>query len=172
MGLTGGCSVSPCQLRAFLPVDRYALAGIVKRAPAPFLTRLVVQLQLIAAPGIDPTSASRIRATVEEGNAPNLDLPKDAYFDASDIALDIQTRKPRGALSTRVLQPDPGTHGWSSALFLTKPAKANGSFTSEQNGDRAAEEPCLSGPAAVVPDTSKAPIDSLFVPRLSERRPQ
>jgi len=32
--------------------------------------------------GIGPTSASRtlVRATVEEGIVPNIDLPKDAYF--------------------------------------------------------------------------------------------
>jgi|SRR5215470_8530653 len=30
--------------------------------------------------------ADAVRATVEEGNAPNFDLPNDAYFDASDIA--------------------------------------------------------------------------------------
>jgi hypothetical protein len=37
--------------------------------------------------------ADAVRATVEDGNAPNLDLPKDAYFDASDIASDIATRQ-------------------------------------------------------------------------------
>jgi hypothetical protein len=47
--------------------------------------------------------------------------------------------------------------------------KPNGTSAGEQNGDRAAEEPRLSGAAAAVPETSKAPIGSLFVPRSSER---
>src|SRR5206468_9797457 len=106
----------------------------------------------------------------EEGNAPNFDLPKDAYFDASDIASDMPTRKPHAALSTPMSKPDDRTGGWSSALFPTKSTKPNGTSADEQNGDRAAEEPCLRSPAAAVPELSKAPIDSLFVPRSSERR--
>jgi hypothetical protein len=38
--------------------------------------------------------ADAVRATVEEDNAPNFDLPKDAYFDASDIASDVLSHKP------------------------------------------------------------------------------
>jgi len=116
--------------------------------------------------------ADAVRATVEDGNAPNLDLPKDAYFDARDIASEIPTRKPHAAPSTSVLQPDDRTHDWSSSLFPMKSKQPNGTSAGEQNGDRAAEEPRLPSPAAAVPETSKAPIDSLFVPSSSERRPK
>jgi hypothetical protein len=44
--------------------------------------------------------ADAVRATVEEGKAPNVELPKDAYFGASDIASDMPTRKPHAAPST------------------------------------------------------------------------
>jgi hypothetical protein len=116
--------------------------------------------------------ADAVRATVEEGNAPNFDLPKDAYFDASDVVSDMPTRKPDAALSMPVSKPDDRTGGWSSALFPTKSTKPNGTSAGEQNGDRAAEEPRLPHPATAVSETSKAPIDSLFVARSSERRPQ
>jgi hypothetical protein len=115
--------------------------------------------------------ADAVRATVEEGNAPNYELPKDAYFDASDIASDMPTRKPHAALSTPVFQPDDRTRGWSSALFPTKSTKPNGTSAGAQNGDRTAEEPRSPSPAVAVPATGKAPIDSLFVRRSSERRP-
>jgi hypothetical protein len=114
--------------------------------------------------------ADAVRATVKERNAPNFDLPKDAYFDASDIASDLSTGKPHAALSTPVSQPDDRTRGWSRALFPTKSTRPNGTSAGEQNGHQPAEEPRLPGPAAAVPEASKAPIDCLFVPRSSQRR--
>ena len=114
--------------------------------------------------------ADAVRATLEEGNAPNLDLSKDAYFDASDIASDMPTLKPHAALSTPVSRPDDRMRGWSSALLRTKSTKPNGTSAGEENGDRTAEEPRLASPAAAVPETSKVPIDSLFVLRSSEGR--
>jgi len=116
--------------------------------------------------------ADAVRTTVQEGNAPNVELPKDAYFDASDIASDMPTRKPHAALGTPVSQPDDRMRGWSSALFRTKSTKPNGTSAGEENGDRTAEEPRLASAAAAVPETSKVPIDSLFVPGSSERRHQ
>jgi hypothetical protein len=113
--------------------------------------------------------ANAVRATVEDGNAPNVELPKDAYFDASDIASDIPTRKPHAAPSTPGSQSDDRTRGWSSALFPTKPVKPNGTSACEQSGDRAAKEPRLLSPAAAKPEMSEARIDSLFVAGSSER---
>jgi len=115
--------------------------------------------------------ADAVRATVEEGNAPNVDLPKDAYFDGSDIASHIPTRKPPAAPSTPGSQSGDRTRGWSSALFPTSSTKPNGTSAGGHNGDRGAEEARLLSPAAAVPETSNAPIDRLFVPRSSERRP-
>ena len=112
--------------------------------------------------------ANAVRAIVEEGSAPNIDLPKDAYFDATDIAFNLPTREAHAGLSTPESQSDDRSRGWSSALFPTKSTKTDG----RSAGDRTAEEVRLSGPAAAVPDPSKAPIDNLFVPRTLERRPQ
>jgi hypothetical protein len=116
--------------------------------------------------------ADTVRATVEQGSAPNRVLPKDAYFDATDRASNIPTRKPHAALSTPEPQSDDRTRGWSRALFPTKSTRADGISTSVTNGDRAADQSRLAGASAAVPNTSKAPIDNLFVPRSLERRPQ
>jgi hypothetical protein len=113
--------------------------------------------------------ADAVRATVEEGNTPNLDLPKDAYFDATDIASDMPSHKADAALGKPMSRSDDRTRGWLSALFPTKPTKPNGTFVGNKNGDRAAEEAHLPGPATAVPEMSDAPIDSLFVARSSER---
>jgi hypothetical protein len=116
--------------------------------------------------------ADAVRATVEEGNAPNVGLPKDAYFDANDIASDIPTRKSHAAQSTPGSQSDDRTRAWLSALFPTKPTKPNGSFVGDQNGDRPVEEAHFPGPATAVPEKSETSIDNLFVKRLSEGRRQ
>jgi hypothetical protein len=115
--------------------------------------------------------ANAVGTTLEEGSAPNFDLPKDAYFDASDIAAGRPTHKPHAALNTPVSTHDDRKRGWSSALFPTESTNRNGTSAVEQNGDRAAVEPHLPGPASAMTATTKAPIDSLFVPRSLERRP-
>jgi hypothetical protein len=111
------------------------------------------------------------RATVEEGSAPNFDLPKDAHFDASDVASDMPSNEPDAALSTRAWKPDDRTRSWSSALLPTRSMKPNGTSADEQNGDLTAVEPRLRGPAATMPATSNAPNRQLFVSRSSEWRP-
>jgi hypothetical protein len=181
VGLTG-LSSSPRSVTAltFAPCPNVAIA-------ARQLTLLVERCNTTSKP--DPTYcaigayrgswdrpdigfADAVRATVEDGNAPNLDLPKDAYFDASDIASDIPTRKPYVAPSMPGSQSDDRTRGWLSALFPTKPTKPNGTFVGDQNDDRAAEEAHFPGPASAVPEKSETPIDSLFVTRSSEGRRQ
>jgi hypothetical protein len=119
----------------------------------------------------DARFADSVRATVEKGNAPNFDMPKDAYFDASDIASVPPATDPHGALTTRASTLDDHVRGWSSGLFPAKSPKPDSASAELQSGDRAADEQRSSGPPATVPAASKAPVDSLFVPRSSERRP-
>src|SRR5262249_47604894 len=107
------------------------------------------------------------RGTVEKGHAPNLDKQKDAYFDPSDIASAPPATDPDDALTTRASTFDDRARGWSSALFPAKSPKADSTSAEPQNGDPAADEQRSSGP----PAASKAPADSVFVPRSSERRP-
>src|SRR5262249_59879512 len=109
--------------------------------------------------------------TVEKGNAPNFDMPKDAYFDPSDIASAPPATDPDDALTTRASTFDDRARGWSSALFPAKSPKPDSASAELKSGDRAADEQPSPGPSAAVPAASKAPVDSLFVPRSSERRP-
>jgi hypothetical protein len=119
----------------------------------------------------DNRFADAVRATVGKGNAPNFDMPKDAYFDASDVASQTLTPGPHAALSAPAMTPDDRERGWSSALFPAKPTQPDGISGDVQNRDRAAEESRSPAPAIAVPKTNKTSADSLFVPRSSERRP-
>ena len=119
----------------------------------------------------DTQFADAVRATVEKGNAPNFDMPKDAYFDASDIASETPIPGPHAALTTSAPTPDDRARGWSSALFPARPAKPDNTSTDVQNGDETVEQRRSPGLAAAAPSPSKGPVDSLFVPRSSERRP-
>jgi hypothetical protein len=119
----------------------------------------------------DTQFADAVRATVEKGNAPNFDMPKDAYFDASDIASERPIPGSHAALTTSAPTPDDRARGWSSALFPVRPAKPDNTSTDVQNGDETVEQRRSPGLAAAAPSPSKGPVDSLFVPRSSERRP-
>jgi hypothetical protein len=119
----------------------------------------------------DTKFVDAVRATVEKGNAPNFDLPKDAYFDASDIASDTPMPGAHAALNPPASAPDDLVRGWSSALFPEKSPKPDSTFAERQSGDRGADERRSPSPAGAAPAASKAPVDSLFVPRSSERRP-
>jgi hypothetical protein len=119
----------------------------------------------------DTKFADSVRATVEKGDAPNFDMPKDAYFDPSDVASVPPATDPHGALTTRASALNDRVRGWSSALFPAKSPKPDSASAELTNGDRAADEQPSPGSSAAVPAASQAPVDSLFVPRSSERRP-
>src|SRR5207245_1845811 len=91
-------------------------------------------------PRVLPTIQDAIRATVEKGNAPNFDMPKDAYFDASDIASETPIPGPHAALTTSAPTPDDRARGWLSALFPARPAKPGNTSTDVQNGDETVEQ--------------------------------
>jgi hypothetical protein len=119
----------------------------------------------------DAGFADAVRRTVEKGNAPNFDMPKDAHVDPKDVTLDTFTPRPRPALTAPEMTSDDSERGWSSALFPAKPAKPESISADAQNRDRPAEESRSPDPSTTTPAASKTPADSLFVPRSSERRP-
>jgi hypothetical protein len=119
----------------------------------------------------DTTFAEAVKATVVEGDAPNFDMPKDAYFDSSEIASEPLGPGPHAALTAPALTPDDRERGWSSALFPVKPPKPDKPRAHVPNRDRAAEEPRSPEPEPAPPTAAKPRADSLFVPRSSERRP-
>lgn len=119
----------------------------------------------------DAGFADAVRITVEKGNAPNFDMPKDAYFDPNDVTLETVTPRPHPALTAPAMTSDDRKRGWSSALFPAKPARPDSTSADARNPDTPAEEPRSPGPSTTTPGTSNTPAESLFVPRSSERRP-
>ena len=119
----------------------------------------------------DAGFADAVRITVEKGNAPNFDMPKDAYFDPNDVTLETVTPRPHPALTAPEITSDDYERGWSSALFPAKPTKPNTTSAGVQNRNWPAEESRSPDPSTATPGASKTPADSLFVPRSSERRP-
>jgi hypothetical protein len=89
----------------------------------------------------DTTFADAVRATVVKGDAPNFDMPKDAYFDSGDIGSDKVTAP--------TVPSDDRERGWSSALFPAKPPKADTASADVPNHDR-------SGEASRSPDAASA----------------
>src|SRR5215467_11012254 len=72
----------------------------------------------------DTRFADTVRATVKKHNAPNFEMPKNAYFDASDTASEPPTTGPHAGLTSPEPHLDDRVRGWSSALFparLSKP---------------------------------------------------
>jgi hypothetical protein len=119
----------------------------------------------------DAGFADAVRITIEKGNAPNFDMPKDAYFDANDVTLETVTPRPHPALTAPTITPDDHERGWLSALFPAKAAKPDSTSADAPNHDTAAKESRSLSPASATPTTGNPPADSLFVPRSSERRP-
>jgi len=116
--------------------------------------------------------ADAVRATVEKGNVPNLDMPKDAYFDPADLKSETATHGPKVAPNTPAATPDDRERGWSSALFPAKSAKRDGASGDMPKCDAPAEESRSTDHGGAHATAMKAPADSLFVPRSSEWRPQ
>ena len=119
----------------------------------------------------DNNFADTVRATVEKGNAPNLNMPEGAYFDSADLRCETATHgrhvnstTPAGSFGDR-------ERGWSSALFPTKPATPDGASRDLPKRDRPAEGLPSTGHGSAHPPAAKSPPDSLFVPRSNERRP-
>lgn len=105
----------------------------------------------------DTWFADAVRATVKKGNAPNFEMPKDAYRDG---VADGSTAGQRA-----VLMLDDRERGWSSALFPAKPMTTDHPATDVQNRDHAAEQSRSVEAPSHAPLANETPSDSLFVPR-------
>src|SRR6516164_6449815 len=101
----------------------------------------------------DTTFANAVRATVEKGNAPNFEMPKDAYFDPDDMASQAPTSREPAAVTASTSIPVDQERGWSSTLFPPKPEQANTAPINPQGDDRTTKEPR----SAVILTASSAP---------------
>jgi hypothetical protein len=116
----------------------------------------------------DTWFADAVRATVKKGNAPNFEMPNDAYLNGDDIAAGALPARQHAVLTTPALTLDDRERGWSSALFPAKPVTTDHPTTGVQNRDHAAEQSRSIDAPSHVPLANKTPGDSLFVPRSSE----
>jgi len=119
----------------------------------------------------DTTFAEAVKATAVKGDAPNIDMPKDAYFDSSETASETLAPGPHAVLTSPTVTSDDRERGWSSALFPVKPAKPDKTSADVPNHDGAAEKPRSTGRQTATPTPTETPADSLFVLRSPERRP-
>jgi hypothetical protein len=118
----------------------------------------------------DLTFANAVRATIEKGNAPNFEMPKDAYFDADDTASQAPTSGERAAVTVSISTPPDQERAWSSALFPPKAELANAASIKPPSSDKTTKESRSAGTLAAGSTLRRAAVDNLFVPRSSESR--
>jgi hypothetical protein len=119
----------------------------------------------------DTTFADGVRVTVEKGNAPNFDMPRDAYFDPDDLASQAPTSGEPAAVITSTSIAVDQERGWSSSLFPPKAEQANTAEMKPPTSDQTGKESRFVGTFAAASATRKTTVDTLFVPRSSESRP-
>lgn len=111
--------------------------------------------------------ADAVRAKVNKANAPNFEMPKDAYLDADDVAADATPARQHAALGTF----HDRERGWSSALFPASPMKTDTPSTDVQSHDHPAEQLPLIDTLTRAPAANRVLGDNLFVHRSTESKP-
>jgi len=119
----------------------------------------------------DVRFAEAVIASAVKGDAPNFDLPKDINVEFLDIASETPPPSNDPFLGL-VSASEARERGWSSALFPSNPKQPASEPNDGPSDRRTAEEPPSSRASSAPPSTAKSAVDSLFVPRSSDRRPQ
>jgi hypothetical protein len=117
----------------------------------------------------DTWFADAVRASVEKGGVPNIDVPKDGYFDASDTATGTAQPTPNVSRHARPATSDDRERGWSSALFPAGATKPDSTST-ETNESSVVRDSSAPSAAGVAPTSHTAAAETLFVPPSTERR--
>jgi len=119
----------------------------------------------------DVKFAEAVIASVARGDAPNFDLPKDINVEFLDIATDTPPPSDDSFLGS-VAASEQRERGWSSALFPPNQQQPASEPNDGPSDRRTAEDMQSSRVSTAPPSTAKSAVDSLFVPRSSDRRPQ
>ena len=119
----------------------------------------------------DVKFAEAVIASVARGDAPNFDLPKDINVEFLDIASETPPPSNDPFLGL-VSASEARERGWSSALFPSNPQQPASEPNDGPSDRRTAEEPPSSRTSSAPRSTAKSAVDSLFVPRSPDRRPQ
>jgi hypothetical protein len=118
----------------------------------------------------DVKFAEAVTATAAKGDAPNFDMPKDTSIEFLDIGSDT-TPAPNDPSPGPDSASEERERGWSSALFPPKPKSPEDETKDTPNDQTIAQEAPSAGVTNAHPFAAKAPVDSLFVLRSSDRRP-
>jgi len=119
----------------------------------------------------DVKFAEAVIASVARGDAPKFDLPKDINVEFLDIATDTPPPSDDSFLGS-VAASEQRERGWSSALFPPNQQQPASEPNDGPSDRRTAEDMQSSRVSTAPPSTAKSAVDSLFVPRSSDRRPQ
>lgn len=119
----------------------------------------------------DVKFAEAVTASVAKGDAPNFDLPKDINVEFLDIASDTPPLSNDLAIGS-VSASEERERGWSSTLFPSNPHQPASEPNDGPSDHRIAEDTQSSRVSNAPPSAAKSAVDSLFVPRSSDRRPQ
>jgi hypothetical protein len=117
----------------------------------------------------DTWFADAIRASVEKGGVPNVDMPKDSYFDASDTAARTPRPIPNASPHVGPITSNDRESGWSSALFPSGAIHADRSST-DANEAPVTGELSTAGAAGATPAGNSRAVETLFVPTSAGRR--
>jgi hypothetical protein len=118
----------------------------------------------------DVKFAEAVAATVEKGDAPNFDMPRDANIELLDIGSETLPPPNDFPLASGPALEE-RARGWSSALFPSTPQQSRNEPGNVPDHPTAKQSPSshLSNAHQL---TAKAPIERLFVPTSSGREPQ
>jgi hypothetical protein len=119
----------------------------------------------------DVKFAEAVAATVAKGDAPNFDMPKDANIELLDIGSETSPPSDDSCLGSSSASEE-RDRGWSSALFPSNPQQSANESNNAPNDRPAPEHSPSSRVSNARPSTVNPPIDRLFVPRSSVRKPQ
>ena len=119
----------------------------------------------------DVKFAETVLASTAKGDAPNFDMPKDINVELLDIASEAAAPFNDSFLGS-VSASEQGERGWSSALFRAKPQQPASEPNDSASERRTAEDMQSSRARDAPASTPKSAVDSLFVPRSSDHRPQ
>ena len=119
----------------------------------------------------DVKFADAVATSVAKGDAPDFDMPKDTTIEFLDTASETSPRSDDPAPGS-VSAAEERERGWSSALFPSYPRPPASESSDRPSDHPTAEEVPSSRVSNAQPSTVKSPVDSLFVPRSFDRRPQ
>ena len=117
----------------------------------------------------DVKFADAVATSVAKGDAPDFDMPKDTGIEFLDMASEGTPHLDDPFLGS-VSASDERERGWSSALFPIRPQQPASQLKDNSNGVASAEKAPASRVSNEHSSTAKSPVESLFVPRSSDRK--